>query len=143
MSVLFLLSNFFFPAALYGDAAPFPVYPSIEPNVKFWTKVYSEYSTARGILHDSKNLNIIYEVIDLIDPDQYGAKKINKKRTQKAKRKYKNILNKLAQNPAVSDGEAKRVAALFGKNANRAAFRKAIYNIRCQKIGRASCRERV
>jgi membrane-bound lytic murein transglycosylase D len=132
MSVLFLFSNFFFPAALNGDATPFPVYPSIEPNVKFWTKVYSECSTAQGILHDSKNLNIIYEVIDLIDPDRYGAKKINEKRTQKAKRKYKNILRKLAQNPSVSDGEAKRVAALFGKNANRATFRKAMYKIRCQ-----------
>ncbi len=130
--VLFLLSNFFFPVALYGDATPFPVYPSIEPNVKFWTKVYSEYSTAQGVLHDSQNLNIIYEVIDLIDPDRYGAKKINEKRTQKVRRKYKNILKKLAQNPSVSDGEAKRVAALFGKNANRATFRKAMYKIRCQ-----------
>ena len=132
MFLLFLLSNFFFPAALYGDASPFPVYPSIEPNVNFWTKVYSEYSTAQGILHDSQNLNIIYEVIDLIDPDRYGAKKINVKRTQKVKRKYKNILKKLAQNPSVSDGEAKRVAALFGKNTNGAVFRKAMYKIRCQ-----------
>jgi peptidoglycan lytic transglycosylase D len=132
MSVLVLLSNFFYPAALYGNATSFPVYPSIEPNVKFWTKVYSECSTAQGLLHDSQNLNIIYEVIDLIDPDRYGAKKINEKRTQKAKRKYKNILRQLAKNPSVSDGEAKRVAALFGKNANRATFRKAIYKIRCQ-----------
>ena len=132
MAVLFLLSNFFFPVALYGDATPFPVYPSMEPNVKFWTKVYSEYSTAQGVLHDRQNLNVIYEVIDLIDPDRYGAKKINEKRTQKARRKYKNILNKLAQNPSVSDAEAKRVAVLFGKNANRATFRKAMYKIRCQ-----------
>ena len=132
MFLLFLLSNFFFPAALYGNTTPFPVYPSIEPNVNFWTKVYSEYSTAQGILHDSQNLNIIYEVIDLIDPDRYGAKKINEKRTQKVKRKYKNILKKLAQNPSVSDGEAKRVAALFGKNSNGAVFRKAMYKIRCQ-----------
>ncbi len=132
MPILFLLSNFFPAVALYGNATPFPVYPSIEPNVKFWTKVYSEYSTAQGILHDSQNLNIIYEVVELLAPDRIGAKTINEKRTQKAKRKYKNILKKLAQNPSVSDGEAKRVAALFGKNANRATFRKAMYKIRCQ-----------
>jgi len=128
MSVLFLLSNFFFPAALYGDASSFPVYPSIEPNVKFWTKVYSEYSSAQGVLHDSQNLNVIYEVVEL----RIGAKTINEKRIQKAKDKYKTILKKLAQNPSVSDNEAKRVAALFGKNANRATFQKAIYRIRCQ-----------
>lgn len=134
ISVLFLLSNFFSPAALYGEPTPFPVYPSIEPNVKFWTKVYSEYSTAQGILHDSQNLNIIYEVVEL----KIGAKRINEKRIQKAKDKYKTILRKLAQNPSVFDGEAKRVAALFGKNANRATFRKAIYRMRCQ-IGQKDC----
>ncbi|MBU0768579.1 MAG: transglycosylase SLT domain-containing protein [Proteobacteria bacterium] len=128
MSLLFLLSNFFSPAALYGDATSFPVYPSIEPNVKFWTKVYSEYSTAQGVLHDSQNLNIIYEVVEL----RIGAKTINEKRIQKAKDKYKTILSKLAQNPSVSDVETRRVAALFGKNANRATFQKAIYRIRCQ-----------
>lgn len=132
MPILFLLINFFFPVAFYGNATTFPVYPSIEPNVKFWIKVYSEYSTAQGILHDSQNLNIIYEVVELLAPDRIGAKTINEKRTQKAKRKYKDILKKLAQNPSVSDGEAKRVAALFGKNANRATFRKAMYKIRCQ-----------
>ena len=132
MSILFLLISFFFPVAFYGNATIFPVYPSIEPNVKFWTKVYSEYSTAQGILHDRQNLNIIYEVIELLAPDRFGAKTINEKRTQKAKRKYKGILKKLAQNSSVSDGEAQRVAALFGKNGNRATFLKAMYKIRCQ-----------
>jgi peptidoglycan lytic transglycosylase D len=128
MFLFFLFSYFFSPSALYGDTTLFPVYPSIEPNVKFWTKVYSEYSTAQGVLHDSQNLNIIYEVVEL----KIGAKTINEKRIQKARDKYKTILRKLAQNPFLSDAEAKRVASLFGKNANRATFQKAIYRIRCQ-----------
>ncbi|MGB2687448.1 MAG: transglycosylase SLT domain-containing protein, partial [Desulfobacterales bacterium] len=128
MFLFFLFSYFFSPSALYGDTTSFPIYPSIEPNVKFWTKVYSEYSTAQGVLHDSQNLNIIYEVVEL----RIGAKTINEKRIQKARGKYKTILKKLAQNPFVSDAEAKRVASLFGKNANRATFQKAIYRIRCQ-----------
>ena len=132
MTILFFLINFLSPVAFYGNATPFPVYPSIEPNVKFWIKVYSEYTTAQGILHDSQNLNIIYEVVELSAPDRFGAKTINEKRTQRAKRKYKDILKKLAQNPSVSDGESQRVATLFGKNANRATFRKAMYKIRCQ-----------
>ncbi|MCJ7542881.1 MAG: transglycosylase SLT domain-containing protein [Desulfobacterales bacterium] len=128
MFLFFLFSYFLSPTALYGNTTSFPVYPSIEPNVKFWTKVYSEYSTAQGVLHDSQNLNIIYEVVEL----RIGAKTINEKRIQKARGKYKTILKKLAQNPFVSDAEAKRVASLFGKNANRATFQKAIYRIRCQ-----------
>ena len=132
MTILFLVVNFFFPVAFYGNDPSFPVYPSIEPNVKFWIKVYSEYSTDQGILHDRQNLNVIYEVVELLSPDGFGAKTINEKRIRNAKGKYKGILKRLAQNPSVSDGEARRVAALFGKNANRATFRKAMYNIRCQ-----------
>lgn len=132
MTILFFLSSFFSPVVFYGNATTFPVYSSIEPNVKFWTRVYSEYTTAQGILHDSQNLNIIYEVIELLAPGRFGAKTINEKRTQEAKRKYKEILIKLAQNPSVSDAEARRVAALFGKNANRESFRNAMYTIRCQ-----------
>jgi membrane-bound lytic murein transglycosylase D len=128
MFLFFLFSYFFSPAALYGVTTPFPVYPSIEPNVTFWTRVYSEYSIDQGVLHDSQNLNVIYEVVKLGN----GAKTINEKRIQKAKDKYKTILRKLAQNPSVSDAEAKRVAAMFGKNANQADFQKAIYRIRCQ-----------
>jgi len=132
MFLFFLFSYFFCPAALNGDTTLFPVYPSIEPNVKFWTKVFSELSKAQGILHDSHNFNVIYEVIDLKDPDSYGAKKFNDKQINTAKRKYMIILKKLAQNPYDSDAEAKRVAALFGKDANRAVFQKAINQIRCQ-----------
>ena len=132
MFLFFLFSYFFSPAALYGDTTPFPVYPSIEPNVKFWTKVYSELSKAQGVLHDSQNLNVIYEVIDLKDPDSYGARKINDKRINTAKLKYKMILKNLSQNPSIPDAEAMRVAALFGKDANRDTFQKAIYQIRCQ-----------
>ena len=132
MLLFFLFSYFFCPAALNGNTTPFPVYHSIEPNVKFWTKVFSELSKAQGILHDSHNLNVIYEVLDLKDPDSYGAKKFNDKLINTTKRKYMIILNKLAQNPNDSDAEAKRVAALFGKVANRAVFQDAINQIRCQ-----------
>jgi len=128
----FFLGNFFFPALLYGALPSFPVYPSIEPNVKFWTKVYTEHTTSQGILHDSENMNVIYEVIELINPDRHGARKINEKRINTVKRKYKKILKKLAQNPSVSDDGAKRIAALFGKKGNRASFRRAMYKIRCQ-----------
>ncbi|MEJ2658112.1 MAG: transglycosylase SLT domain-containing protein, partial [Desulfobacterales bacterium] len=116
----------------YGDDTRFPVYPCIQPNVRFWTQVYTEYPTTQGILHDSENLNVIYEVIELIHPDKYHAKRINEKRINAAKHKYRIILKKLSQNPSASDDEAKRIAALFGEEGSRAAFRKAMYKIRCQ-----------
>ncbi|MGD9031910.1 MAG: transglycosylase SLT domain-containing protein [Desulfobacteraceae bacterium] len=110
----------------------FPMYPCIEPNVWFWIEAYSNYSTAEGIIHDSNNLNIIYDVIELRPPEKHGARKVNRKRIKKAKRKYKRILSKLAKNPSAQDPEARFVAALFGPNAVPADFRRAMYNIRCQ-----------
>jgi peptidoglycan lytic transglycosylase D len=130
--LFFFLNYFIFPAALYGADTLFPVYPCIKPNVRFWTKVYTQYSTSQAILHDSENLNVIYEVIELKNPDQYGAKRINEKRIDTAKHKYKIILKTLAENPAAANDEARRIAALFGEKGNPSAFRKAIYKIRCQ-----------
>lgn len=129
---LFFLADSLFSAAFCADFDLFPVYPSIKPNVEFWTKVYTTYSTTQGILHDSENLHIIYEAIELPEPGGAGTSKNNKKRIKNAKSKYKKILEKLARNPSASDSEAKRIAAMFGKNANPATFRKARYKIRCQ-----------
>ena len=50
---------------LRAETDPFPIIDSIQPNVNFWKKIYSEYSSRQGVLHDTQNLNIIYDVIDL------------------------------------------------------------------------------
>ncbi len=111
---------------------PFPAYPCIKPNVAFWEKVFAKYSTTQGIIHDRRNLNIIFEVIKLVKKETRHARKINKDRIKRAKQKYKNILIKLARDPSRSTPIARRVAALFGPKANRATFQRAARNIRCQ-----------
>jgi len=30
----------------------FPVYNSIRPNISFWKKIYSEYPTTQGVVHE-------------------------------------------------------------------------------------------
>jgi len=45
----------------------FPLYPVIEPNVRFWEKVYGVYTSRQGILHDKDTPDIIYTVVDLVD----------------------------------------------------------------------------
>jgi len=104
----------------------------MQPNVRFWIDAYSRYPTTMGILHDSTTLNIVYDVIELLPSEERGARKINRKRIKEAKNKYKRILKKLAQNPTTQDPELTRVAALFGPDADKATFRRAMHNIRCQ-----------
>jgi membrane-bound lytic murein transglycosylase D len=111
---------------------PFPVFDAIESNVAFWKKIYSEYDSDQGVLHDSQQLNIIYDVIDLISPDAPGAEKINRQRIKTAKEHYTRILQALARGEAEPAAESQRVADLFGSDAEPAEFRSAARNIRCQ-----------
>jgi membrane-bound lytic murein transglycosylase D len=110
----------------------FPVYDSIRPNISFWKKIYSEYSTTQGVIHDSQNLNIIYEVIELKDRNRHGSQKINRDRIKAAKQKYKLILAKLGGGKAPVGSEERRVADLFGARATPADFQAAMRNLRCQ-----------
>ncbi|HVO84956.1 MAG TPA: lytic transglycosylase domain-containing protein [Syntrophobacteria bacterium] len=111
---------------------PFPVYPCLQTNVDFWKKVYSEYTLEQGIIHDSWNLAIIYEVIDLEDSGRPGAFMINKRRIKRAEETYKKILSKLARGNPPSSPEEQRVVDLFGPTATRKDFEQARRNVRCQ-----------
>jgi membrane-bound lytic murein transglycosylase D len=110
----------------------FPEYDSIRPNVSFWKKIYTEYSTTQGVVHDKRNLGIIYGVIELKDRNRHGSRKINRDRIKKAKKKYKLILAKLARGEPPIGSEEKRVADLFGTEAQQSDFRSAMRNLRCQ-----------
>lgn len=112
---------------------PFPAYNSIRPNVTFWKKVYAEYDSTKGLIHDSDNLAVIYEVIDLVEYDRPGSRKINRKRVKRVKKKYNAILNRLASGRSAVTSEEKRVLALFGSRPDRAALKRAYNNIRFQR----------
>ncbi|MEJ2285207.1 MAG: transglycosylase SLT domain-containing protein [Desulfobacterales bacterium] len=127
-----LFTAFVMHSEVRAESDTFPVPPVIQPNVAFWTKIYTEYSTNHGVLHDSRNLNIIYGVIELVDPDRYGGRKTNKKRIKKAKKKYKAILAKLMRGEAPVGPVENQVAGLFGKDTKAAEFRAAMKRIRCQ-----------
>jgi peptidoglycan lytic transglycosylase D len=111
---------------------PFPALSCLESNVAFWQKIYSEYSSNQGVLHDSRRLDIVYEVIDLADQFGPGGRKINRARVNAARNRYKTILATLARGKIPTTPEEKRVAALFGAEAGAADFRQATYRIRCQ-----------
>jgi membrane-bound lytic murein transglycosylase D len=110
----------------------FPIYDSIRLNISFWKKIYSEYSTTQGVIHDNQNLDIIYDVIALEDRDRFGSEKINRERVNAAKKKYKLILAGLARGEPPVGPDERRVADLFGPNAEPADFQAAMRHLRCQ-----------
>ena len=120
------------PVMASHSLEPFPLYDVIAPNVAFWTKVYSQYETTQGIVHDSRDLDIIYDVIALKKSDLAGARKTNRLRIKRANSRIIHLLERLAKNPDSKDTECRRIAGLFGERASPAAFRKAARHVRCQ-----------
>ena len=134
--LLFVLSVVFaavlIPIEITAEPDPFPQYECIQPNVVFWKKIYSEYTSDQGVLHDKTRLDIIYGVIDLENPDLPGGRKLNRKRIKTAKKKYKSILTKLMRGEPPAGQLEKHVADQFGPNAKAMDYRTAMRNIRCQ-----------
>ncbi len=118
--------------AIPTAADSFPQYDTIEANVEFWVKAYSKYTTRQAVVHDSRRLNIIYDVIELKPYDAYRARKINRQRMKKARAKYQKILEHLAANPKSKNRKARSVAALFGSDTSSGTYRKAAKRVRCQ-----------
>ena len=135
LSLIFLtvaLTGGFYRSEARAESESFPVYPSIQPNVAFWTKIYTHFTTNQGVIHDKRNMTRIYGVVELVDPDGPGGRKINRRRIKNAKNKYKTILTKFMRGNPPSGTLEKQVAALFAPDAGPVDFRSAIRNIRCQ-----------
>lgn len=110
----------------------FPVYDAMRANVAFWKTVYAKYPTSNGLIHDNRDLSIIYEVIDLEPRDRSGADKRNTARVDGAKAKYKKILLSLAAGGIARTSEEKRVRALFGAKPSSSRLRAAADAVRFQ-----------
>ena len=115
----------------------FPVYPSIQPNVAFWIRIFTEVPRTRAILHDMDHLSIQYDLISLLDPKAPGVqyKNVRKKNEQTKKtaiRHIKNILLSLSKGHKAVSPQEKKIAALFGPDPSSSKFKRAAFNIRCQ-----------
>ena len=101
--------------------------PGLQSKVEFWKKIYSEYSTKHAVVHDIKNVDIVYEVVYL--GEKPLSRRARERKLEKTKKKYRNILRRIAKtsNKAKLKGEDKRIYNLVGKN-----FYRASRNIRAQ-----------
>ncbi len=101
--------------------------PGLETQVGFWKKVYSKYTTEYAIIHDVKDLGIIYEAVYL--GDKTISRRARDRKLKKVKNKYIKILRRLAskKNKSILTGEEKRVHDLV-----KGGFYRAAKNIRAQ-----------
>jgi membrane-bound lytic murein transglycosylase D len=126
-----LLRNF---AAAAEASDPFVHPPSLERDVRFWIRVYTEVTTDQGLLHDDWNLGLVYEVLRF-DPAASPAQR--ERKVAQAKAHYAELLRHFAVGETDSlTAHERRILHAFGDNATPRDFRDAIERIRFQ-LGQA------
>jgi membrane-bound lytic murein transglycosylase D len=130
-----LLAPFIFGRALAAEGTdPFVHPPDLERDVRFWIRVYTEVTTDQGLLHDDRNLGLVYEVLRF-DPATSPSQR--ERRVAEAKTRYAALLRRFAAG-ATDDLTAheRRILHAFGEDATPADFIDATGRIRFQ-LGQA------
>jgi membrane-bound lytic murein transglycosylase D len=114
------------------EALPLP--ESLEPNVAFWTRIYSQEDTGGGLIHDSSHLGVVYEAIQL---PRGVSSRARERHVTAVKKGYRAILTKLATGRRTGlSAKEKRVLALWPEGVANATLRKARRDVRFQ-LGQA------
>jgi membrane-bound lytic murein transglycosylase D len=106
----------------------------LEPDVRFWIRVYTEVTTNQGLIHDDWNLGLVYEVLRF-EPDTSPSQR--ERRVAEAKGRYASLLRRFAAGSTENlTAHELRILHAFGENATSSDFRDAIERIRFQ-LGQA------
>jgi len=100
----------------------------LEPDVRFWMRVYSEVSTNEGFIHDQHRLDVVYETLHFaanLPPSQREAQ------VESARERYRQILHHLGSGAAPQDDDARRVQGLWAE-ASAAQLLQAADDVRFQ-----------
>ncbi len=122
------------------DPQLFPVPAKLDPNVDFWTRVYTEFDSHQVLLHDEVHLHVVYAVLDFTDLDASGASAgrksvLKRQEIGKARTKYRTLLQNLAAGRTSKSHarEQKRVEQMFATvPGGRSKYSQATSRIRTQ-----------
>lgn len=112
-------------------AAALPRPESLEPAVDFWKRIFTAVPTHGGLLHDARELDVVYEVVifpqTMTPRDQYD-------RIEALKAEYRKALLALAEHPGDPATPLEhRLAELFGGRTSARTLRTAAKRLRFQR----------
>lgn len=121
-------------ALVTGPVAADPTFPmpaALGPPVDFWKRIYSEIDTDHGLMHDARDLRIVYETASVPKSlsRRGGDRKIKARRTA-----IKASLRTLASGKRSGlSAEQRRILALFPSGVSNATLRRASGQVRFQR----------
>lgn len=107
----------------YDGEKTFDIPEGMEAQVKFWTDIYTKYTTDEGVIHDSEEIDLVYEEVDFRDIVSNGAlnrfakEKLKQRRVDDLKKKVVKLLEKLAtvKDPSHLNEKEMKVWKVFEK----------------------------
>jgi membrane-bound lytic murein transglycosylase D len=135
LKLALLLAPFVWCVPVHADTSDAFAYPAdLEPDVRFWIRVYTEVTTDQGLLHDDWYLGLVYEVLRF---DPSDSQRQREHIVEQAKARYAALLRRFAAGDTENlTPHERRILHDFGDNTSRAQFRDAIERIRFQ-LGQA------
>ena len=130
------LSRFLFaliailPLTQSALAEDFPQPPELQPDVDFWVSIFTQYSTREGVLHDNRNLGVVYERVDV--PANASRRERNRI-VGKRRKAIEAVLERLAGGKRDNlSAEEARILGLWPDNVSNDTLRAAKSQIRFQ-----------
>jgi membrane-bound lytic murein transglycosylase D len=134
-TLLLLFAPFTWCTPVHAEASDvFSYPPELEPDVRFWIRVYTEVTTEQGLIHDDWYLGLVYEVLRF---DPADSQRQRERIVEQAKARYAQLLRRFAAGDTDNlTAHERRILHEFGEKTTPAQFREAIERIRFQ-LGQA------
>lgn len=140
VTLLFLFTITIGSEINYSAKDIFPLHKEMEPAVRFWISIYAEYSTNQYVLHDARQMDVIYEVYQVGALHAgYADESLSKSQKDDLKSRteyYKDILNEIAlvyPDSTRLRSEQKKVLRQLSTFKSKNEFSQAAKRIRAQK----------
>ena len=124
-----LLLSLFSRTAAASDLFPQP--PELDRDVDFWIAIFTEYSTDEGVLHDNRNLGVVYARLQM--PEKTSRRERNR-RVAVRRKEIQAVLRTLSsgKRDQLSEEEA-RILALWPADVSNETLSAAVGRIRYQQ----------
>jgi len=109
----------------------FPIPPELQRDVDFWASIFTHYRTDQGVLHDNRNLAVVYERVDLPASMERRTRQRNvATRRERLQATLRTLASGKRDN--LSEEEA-RILALWPSDVSNATLQAAVGQIRYQQ----------
>ena len=118
-------------SATVSAEGTFPQPPELKPDVDFWVSIFSRYDSSEGVLHDNRNLAVVYERVDF---SANTGRRDRQRRIKSRRDSIAAILRNLANGDRDGlNAEEARILALWPDDVSNATLQAAAGRIRFQQ----------